>query len=65
MLLDSADGGLLPGLRAPDGARRECDLSDPEQPRDLSLIVWIEEHFQMRKLRDAYPHWEDTASEKD
>lgn len=52
-------------LRAPDGAVATFDLSDPVNPRDLSLtpplIDWIEEHFQMRKLDSDYPHWSDTA----
>jgi hypothetical protein len=50
-------------LRAPDGASRTFDLSDPEQSRDLSLtpelIDWIEEHFRLVKLRADYPHWDD------
>lgn len=52
-------------LEAPDGAKRTFDLSDPAQTRDLSLtpqlIEWIEEHFQARKLKSDYPHWNDTA----
>lgn len=52
-------------LRAPDGATETFDLSDPEEPRDLSLsprvIDWVEAHFQMRKLESDYPHWTDTA----
>lgn len=52
-------------LRAPDGAVATFDLSDPVNPRDLSLtpplIDWIEEHFQMRKLDSDYPHWSDAA----
>lgn len=50
-------------LRAPDGAERIFDLSDPREPRELSLspapIDWIEQHFGLRKLRSDYPHWED------
>ncbi len=53
-------------LRAPDGARRRFDLSGANQTRDLSLtpalIDWIEVHFQMRKLKEDYPHWEDAAT---
>ncbi len=52
-------------LVAPDGAEGVFDLSDPEQPRDLSLtpelIDWIEEHFQLAKLRADYPHWDDAV----
>lgn len=50
-------------LRAPDGAVRTFDLSDPEQPRDLSLtpelVRWVEEHFGLSKLKADYPHWDD------
>ena len=39
------------------------DLSDAEQPRDLSLtpelIDWVEEHFGLEKLEADYPHWND------
>ena len=52
-------------IRKPDGEERTFDLSDPEQPRDLSLtpelIDWIEEHFQLVKLRADYPHWDDAV----
>lgn len=50
-------------LRAPDGAQETFDLSDPSEPRDLSLtpklIDWIEDHFELDKLRRDYPHWGD------
>jgi len=50
-------------LRAPDGAQREFDLSDPSESRDLSLsprvIDWVEAHFGLRKLESDYPHWDD------
>jgi len=53
-------------LHAPDGARREFDLSDPEESRDLSLtpelIGWVEDHFGLSKLRSDYPHWNDALS---
>ncbi len=53
-------------LEAPDGARRSFDLSDPAQPRDLNLtpilIRWIEKHYQVRKLKMDYPHWDDVAA---
>jgi hypothetical protein len=52
-------------MTAPDGDTRTFDLSDWNQPRDLSLtrelIAWIEVHFQMRKLLRDYPHWSDAA----
>jgi len=52
-------------LKAPDGASRSFDLSDPEQPRDLSLtpelVEWVERHFDFRKLRRDYPHWSDAS----
>jgi len=52
-------------LKAPDGAARTFDLSDPAHSRDLSLspelIEWIELHFKMEKLRSDYPHWENTG----
>jgi hypothetical protein len=54
-------------LRAPDGAVETFDLSAPDNPRDMNLdpdlIEWIEKHFQMKKLLDDYPHWDDVASE--
>ncbi len=25
------------------------------------LIDWVEEHFQLRKLKNDYPHWDDVA----
>jgi hypothetical protein len=50
-------------LYAPNGAHRVFDLSDPQQPRDLSVtpevIEWIEENFTLRKLRSDHPHWDD------
>ena len=50
-------------LMAPDGADHTFDLSDPQQPRDLSLtpevITWVEEHFALSKLNSDYPHWND------
>ncbi len=50
-------------LTAPDGATRSFDLSDPDEPRDLSLtprlIAWIEAHWGLKKLRSDYPHWSD------
>lgn len=50
-------------LMAPDGAQRSFDLSDPDQPRDLGLtpelIEWIERHYDLRKLRADYAHWND------
>jgi hypothetical protein len=55
-------------LTAPDGERRTFDLSAAHQPRDLSLtpeiIEWVEQHFQMEKVRLDYPHWNDTAPKK-
>ena len=54
-------------LEAPDGVRREFDLSGPEEPRDLSvspeLIDWIETHFALEKLRSDYPHWNDARGD--
>ena len=52
-------------LKAPDGATRTFDLSDPSQPRDLSLtpilVEWVEAHFGFTKLRLDYPHWSDAS----
>lgn len=52
-------------LWAPDGAHRVFDLSRPDHPRDLSLspelIEWVEEHFDLVKLRSDYPHWSDAS----
>lgn len=52
-------------LTAPDGATRSFDLSDPSEPRDLSvtprMIDWIEQHFGFRKLRSDHPHWDDAV----
>lgn len=54
-------------LTAPDGATRTFDLSGADEPRDLSLtpavIAWIEEHFEMWKLRTDHPHWEDARED--
>jgi hypothetical protein len=51
-------------LSAADGAMKTFDLSDPAQPRDLSLTVevvrWIEEHHGLSKLTGDYPHWNDS-----
>ncbi|MDZ7748724.1 MAG: hypothetical protein U5K43_07665 [Halofilum sp. (in: g-proteobacteria)] len=53
-------------LRAPGGAERSFDLSDPAEPRDLNLtprlIAWVEAHFRLDKLRGDYPHWSDAAA---
>jgi hypothetical protein len=53
-------------LKAPDGARRRFDLAHPAETRDLSLtpvvVRWIEEHWDLKKLRDDYPHWDDTET---
>lgn len=50
-------------LEAPGGERRGFDLSDPEEPRDLSLtprlIDWVEQGFGLEKLKSDYPHWND------
>ncbi len=50
-------------LYAPDGTVGQFDLSDAEHTRDLSLepelIAWVEEHFQLKKLKRDYPHWDD------
>jgi hypothetical protein len=50
-------------LEAPDGVSATWDLSAASEARDLSLtppvIDWIEEHFELRKLRSDYPHWSD------
>jgi len=54
-------------LQAPDGVERTFDLSGPNEPRDLNLtprlIEWIEAHYDFRKLRRDYPHWEDAAGD--
>lgn len=54
-------------LIAPDQSRRVFDLSAAEETRDLSLtpqlIDWVEQHFQMRKLKNDYPHWDDAAED--
>lgn len=50
-------------LTAPDGTEGSFDLSDPEHTRDLSLapelIAWVERHYDVRKLKRDYPHWDD------
>lgn len=50
-------------LVAPDGGKKTFDLSHPSEPRDLSLtpslVHWIEQHFNLEKLRSDYPHWND------
>ena len=56
-------------LYAPNGAHRVFDLSDPNEPRDLSVtpevIAWIEENFTLSKLRSDHPHWDDPTAEDD
>ncbi len=53
-------------LTAPDGASETFDLSDPSEPRDLSLspavVRWVERHFALRKLVADHPHWNDARS---
>ncbi len=50
-------------LTGPDGTVGTFDLSDPSEPRDLSLtprvVAWIERHFGFSKLRSDHPHWTD------
>jgi len=50
-------------LVSPVGESARFDLSGPAETRDLSLspalIRWIEEHFELAKLRSDYPHWTD------
>jgi len=52
-------------LTAPSGVQASFDLSQGDEPRDLNLtpelIDWVELHFQMKKLKMDYPHWDDTA----
>jgi hypothetical protein len=52
-------------LKAPNGVEKVFDLSDPEQTRDLcltpELIDWLEENFDLDKLRKDYAHWNDAA----
>jgi hypothetical protein len=52
-------------LNAPYGAEQSFDLSDPEQTRDLcltpELIDWVDEHFETKKLKKDYAHWNDDA----
>ncbi len=52
-------------LEAPDGAKKTFNLSDPSQPRDISLtpglVRWVERHFGFKKLLSDYPHWNDAA----
>jgi len=56
-------------LKAPDGEKCVFDLSHPEHPRDLSLspgvITWIEEKYQVVKLKLDYPHWDDHLAMED
>lgn len=46
-----------------DGQGARFDLSDPGEPRDLSLspavIEWVEQHFDLIKLEPDHPHWTD------
>jgi hypothetical protein len=50
-------------LLAPNGEIGRFDLSPPKAARDLSLspevIEWLEENFDLTKLRSDYPHWSD------
>ncbi len=50
-------------LLAPNGEIGRFDLSPPRAARDLSLspevIEWLEENFDLTKLRSDYPHWSD------
>ena len=50
-------------LKAPNGKKRKFDLFAVEQSRDLNLtpelVSWIEDNFEMKKLRQDYPHWRD------
>ena len=52
-------------LLGSDGIERRFDLTDPEHTRDLSLspelIAWVEEHFELAKLKSDYPHWNDAV----
>jgi hypothetical protein len=53
-------------LVSPGGETAHFDLSGSAETRDLSLtptlIRWIEEHFELAKLRSDYPHWDDARS---
>jgi hypothetical protein len=53
----------------PQGNKKTFDFSAADQSRDLSLtpelIDWIEDHFQMKKVRSDYPHWDDKAPSVD
>lgn len=53
----------------PEGEPGTFDLSHPDQTRDLSmtpeLVEWIEERFEVRKLRTDYPHWDDVYQPRD
>lgn len=48
--------------------QRRFDLSQPYATRDLNLtpelIDWIEQNFDLQKLRMDYPHWRDSATAK-
>jgi hypothetical protein len=52
-------------LRDPHGSIRVFDLSGVDEPLDLSLtpalIEWIEDRFELRKLRSDFPHWDDAS----
>jgi len=52
-------------LTALDGAKCTFDLSDANEPRDLSLtpvlIEWVDKHFGLRKLDSDYPHWDQAT----
>jgi len=56
-------------LTSPDGEEKVFDLSAPYHNRDINLtpelIEWIEEKFQLEKLKFDYPHWNDAAKVKD
>jgi hypothetical protein len=55
-------------LVSPGGEAAHFDLSDAAETRDLSLspalIHWIEEHFELAKLRSDYPHWDDARASR-
>ncbi|MBW1809278.1 MAG: DUF241 domain-containing protein [Deltaproteobacteria bacterium] len=52
-------------LTAPGGQERVFDLSANQQTRDLNLtpelVGWVEKHFQLKKVKSDYPHWNDVA----
>lgn len=52
-------------LTDPHGSIRVFDLSGVDEPLDLSLtpalIEWIEDRFELRKLRSDFPHWDDAS----